>query len=382
MLRIGRSGRVVAVDAARGLALVGMAATHIFPDSRADGSLHPAYDIAAGRAAALFAVLAGVGLALANGGAIPRAGRQLWAGRAGALARAVLLVGLGVWLSGVDSPPLVILSYYALLFVVATFFLGWSARALTIGAAVAAVVTPVASHVLRQYVAPAPIDEPGGSDMVVELFLTGTYPVLTWTTYLLAGLAVGRTDLRRWRSALRLVVLGLLLAVAAKVVSRLLLDAVGGAGRLRGGDGDVDEALQRGLFGTTPRVDWHWLTVSAPHSGTTFDLVHTVGTSLAVLGACVLATRLLRHVLVPLVAAGSMTLTLYTAHVLALADDSPLLLDDRHELWLWHVGVALLVATVWRSLVGRGPLEALAALVDRSARNIVTGRSRAVASRL
>jgi len=58
------STRLAGVDVARGLALLGMAAVHIFPEQSADGGLHPAYVVAAGRASALFAVLAGVGLAL------------------------------------------------------------------------------------------------------------------------------------------------------------------------------------------------------------------------------------------------------------------------------------------------------------------------------
>jgi len=310
MLQIGRADRVLGVDAARGIALIGMAAVHIFPSFRPDGSLHPSYDIAAGRAAALFALLAGVGLALANGGSHPRRGRELWAGRAGAMARAVLLLGLGVWLSGIDSPPLVILSYYALLFAVATLFLGWSHRALAAGAAVAAVATPVASHLLRQYVDPAPVAEPGGADLPVDLFLTGTYPVLTWTTYLLAGLAV-----------------------------------------------------------------------AAPHSGTTFDLAHTIGTSFVVLGICLLVTRVAGRALLPLVSVGSMTLTLYTAHVLSLADGSPFLLAEPRTLWLLQVLVALVMATLWRSAIGRGPLEALAALVDRSARAVVRGEGRVAVRR-
>jgi hypothetical protein len=69
-----------------------------------------------------------------------------------------------------------------------------------------------------------------------------------------------------------------------------------------------------------------------------------------------------------------MTFTLYTAHVLALSSDSPFLLSDRSELWLVHVAVALVVATLWRTTIGRGPLEALAAWLDRRARRLVTPR--------
>jgi len=70
---------------------------------------------------------------------------------------------------------------------------------------------------------------------------------------------------------------------------------------------------------------------------------------------------------------GSMTFTLYSLHVLALAKGSPFLVEDRRTLWLAHVVVALVVASLWRTSVGRGPLEALAAWLDRRARRAVGG---------
>jgi uncharacterized membrane protein len=379
VLRLTPSGRLVGVDVARALALVGMAATHIFPGFEPDGDLHLSHAVASGRASALFAVLAGVGLALASGGARPLVGRELRAARAGVVARAGLLLVVGLLLGEVESPPLVILAYYALLFLVAVPFLGLGARPLAALAVGAAVVTPVASHVLRTPLDPATVEEPGGADLLRDLLLTGTYPVLTWTAYLFAGLAVGRLPLRRWTMALRVLAAGAALAVGARVASGLLLAAVGGSERLEssseGISGSVDDALASGLFGTTPTGDWRWLTVAAPHSGTTFDLGHTTGSAMAVLGACLLAARLLpRLPLLPLAAVGSMTFTLYSLHVLALADDSPLLLDDRARLWWAHVLVALVVATAWRSTLGRGPLEALAAWLDRGARRLARGR--------
>ena len=380
MLRVrgATAGRLTGVDVARCLALIGMAATHIFPSTDPDGSVHLSHTIAAGRASALFAVLAGVSLALATGGRTPPRARALWAARAGVAVRAAALVALGLLLGRVDSPPLVILAYYGLLFVVALPVLGLGARPLLLLAAVAAVLTPVASHLLRQGVDPTPIAEPWGDDLLTELLLTGTYPVLSWTTYLFAGLALGRSDLRRLPSAARLLVAGMAVAVAARALSAVLLDAVGGADRLARTVGsstaEVTRSLGSGFFGTTPREDWRWLVVSAPHSGTTLDLVHTTGSAVAVLGACLLLARLLpRLVVLPFAAAGSMTLTLYTAHVLALADSSPLLTDDRRTLWLAHVVVALVVATVWRTSVGRGPLEALVAWLSGSARRAVAG---------
>lgn len=143
--RLGSGARLLGVDVARSLALIGMMSVHIFAAFRPDGSLHPAYVVAAGRSAALFAVLAGVGLALATGGQQPLVGRHVRAARA-----------------------------------------------------------PILSALVRDHL--TPIGERGGHVVLKELFLTGTYPAFTWTTYLFVGLAICRSDLRRRGLAVALLV--------------------------------------------------------------------------------------------------------------------------------------------------------------------------------
>jgi hypothetical protein len=64
-----------------------------------------------------------------------------------------------------------------------------------------------------------------------------------------------------------------------------------------------------------------------------------------------------------------MTLTLYSAHVLALWRQGPLLIDDTLVLYLAHVVLAALVAWWWRSYIGRGPLEWLSARCERLGRS-------------
>jgi hypothetical protein len=62
-------------------------------------------------------------------------------------------------------------------------------------------------------------------------------------------------------------------------------------------------------------------------------------------------------VLAPLAAAGSMTLTLYTAHIMFM--NSPLDDFDATPGYVVQAVVALLFALAWRQVVGRGPLESL-----------------------
>lgn len=388
--------RMWGVDMARAVALLGMAATHIWPAVTSDGRVHVSHLLASGRAAALFAVLAGVGLSLATGGRRPLHGRELNGARLGVVARAGLLGAVGLCLGTVNSPPAVILPAYAALFVLAVPVLGLRARPLALLAVTFAVLSPVASFLLRRHVPDTTFAdlylhrllEP--ATLARELLLTGFYPALTWMAYLLAGLAVGRLDLRSRRTAVGLLGFGAGAAAVAHLSSALLLGAAGGPGALtrsipagfRFSAYDLPHSLQAGLFGFPPATDARWLLVVAPHSATTFDLVATTGSAFAVLGAMLLLdgavrNRRARLALLPLACVGSMTFTLYSLHVLALHVTGPWVLtgllpeNGPFKVWLVHAAVALVLATLWRTLVGRGPLEALAAWLDRLGRRVV-----------
>ncbi len=368
---LGAGGRLLGVDGARGLALLGMMATHVYPEAALDGGVTVSHAIFSGRSSALFAVLAGVGLALATGGAEPRRGEGLRAARRGVWARAAVITGVGLLLGLWPSGVAVILVNYGVLFVVGTAVLGLPARALLPLAVVWLVGSPAVSHLLRSaapepsLVVPSLRDLLAPVDLVLELVLTGYYPVLTWTGYLLLGLAVGRSRLRRPGTAAVMAVAGAGAAVGVWLVSGSLSERAVAAGAVPGA------ALS--YYGTTPTGSWWWLVLRAPHSGTPFDLVHTAGCAVAVLGAALLLPRWRPAALasIPLVAVGGMTLTLYTAHVLVLPVMG-LFLEPTASYVVQVLGV-LTVATAWwygaqRGVLGRrGPLEQVAAGASRAA---------------
>ena len=372
-----RTGRIVAVDAARAIALVGMFATHILPLHDADNIPTLTGLFADGRSSALFAVLAGVGVALSTGGPRrPTDARAHLAAAAGLVVRGLLVGLLGLWLIGFDSPVAVILPYYGLLFVVAAFLLRLPAPVLAAGAVLSCGLAPVLSQLLRSGLPAGPgpqpelaaLAEPG--QLFVTLALTGYYPVLPWTTYLLAGMAVGRLDLRRGRVALGLLLGGTVAAVAAAVTSGWLLGPRGGATVLGA------EALAERNYGTTPTDSWWWLSIMAPHSGTPFDLAHTTGTALAVLGAMLLLARPAPVVLWVPAAVGAIPLTLYTLHVLLLSRYSGQDEPERVLLGLWvaHVLGAVLLGVVIRALGRRGPLETVVSAAGRVVRRAIDRR--------
>ncbi|MFN8170099.1 MAG: heparan-alpha-glucosaminide N-acetyltransferase domain-containing protein [Candidatus Nanopelagicales bacterium] len=365
------SSRIVGIDLARGLALLGMMATHVLlVDEPETGRLTLVGSVFAGRASALFALLAGVSLAIVTGGTTPYAGRDRARASVSIALRALIIGLLGLGLVELGAPVAVILAYYALLFVLALPFLGLRATPLAVLALAWALLSPVVSLVLRQPLEPGPGEQVGLEIMLTSpgeglsrLLLTGYYPAFTWLAYVLAGLAVGRLDLREKAVALRVLVVGALLAVGSWLVSTALVAVVAAP--------DLGSELRAVLSpwelagivsdregnGTTSVDDWRELLAMVRHSGSPFDLLHTIGSALVVLGLFLLVARsdVVRRLLRPLAAVGSMTLTLYTAHVVVLHLELGTW-DDPGYYWA-QVLAALVLAPLWLMRFRRGPLE-------------------------
>ncbi|MDD7916715.1 heparan-alpha-glucosaminide N-acetyltransferase domain-containing protein [Actinomycetospora callitridis] len=377
----GASGsRVRGIDAARGLALLGMIAVHTLPLSE-NGELTTVGLLAGGTSAALFGLLVGVSVALLTG----RRQVTVGAGTFGTHALRLAVRGLAVGVLGLALGEAalgdvdIILTYYGVLFLLAVPLILLPTRALFALGAALAVVAPITSHLVRTGMPPAELIDPSFTALVTDpagllttLFLTGAYPIWPWLTYLCVGMAVGRCSLATTRTAAVLAASGVALVAAAAAVSHLALVTAGGLGRILADPGlpaeELQTALVEGPNGVTPATSWWWLAVDSAHSSTPLDLARTVGTSLAVLGAMLLLDRALARggssswgrivdaARSPLAAAGSMTLTFYTLHVVVagLAGEAA----APWTLYLVQVVVALAVGLLWQRFVGRGPLEA------------------------
>ncbi|MGF1663963.1 MAG: heparan-alpha-glucosaminide N-acetyltransferase domain-containing protein [Kineosporiaceae bacterium] len=360
--RVGpATARLLGVDAARGIALLGMMVIHIVPSQGETGAIAVAYDVAHGRASALFAVLAGMSLVLADGGARgPVGGYGTMLARAAV--RAVLIGVVGLLLAMAGTPILVILTYYGLLFLLASPLIRLPAAVLAGLALGWAVLGPVVSHAVRsaygleQFLESpsfdALADDPGR--VVTGLLLTGTYPALTWLAYALAGAALGRAALGGG-GLLALAGGGLALAAAALAASTVLVER----GRPALDAASPFTTVDGSFYGTTPTDSWWWLVIARPHSGTPFDMLATIGSSVLVVAIMLLVVRgRTAPAWIWLTAAGSMTLSLYSAHVVmvALGVGEP---APAAQVWLLQAAIVLLAGLAWRALLRRGPLEAL-----------------------
>ncbi|KQY41924.1 heparan-alpha-glucosaminide N-acetyltransferase domain-containing protein [Cellulomonas sp. Root137] len=317
--------RIVGIDVARGLAVLGMMTAHVGPDDH--GPVPPGgfSQLADGRPAALFVVLAGVSLALLSGSSAPVVGTRLVQARVRILVRALLLFALGELLILLATPVVVILPTYGLLFAIGCVALRWSRAALLTAAGVVAVVGPP----LGQGIAASL--EGARPTVLAQITVGHYYPAIVWTAYLLVGLAVGRSDLR----STRLRGVGALVGVGLVVVGH-------------GGSWVAMHVL-----------GWpEALATTEPHSSTTFEVVGNVGVALLVIAGCLVVADRWPRVLAPLAAVGALALTAYTVHIVVIAAlGQGVVYQATLEVWLAFVLTTTALCWLWAVSVGRGPFE-------------------------
>ena len=346
------------MDAARGLALIGMFIAHVAP-AATSADMASLISIADERPRLLFALTAGMGLAFISGGLRPIvAGRN--ALRRQIAIRAVILIVLGLVIA-VTLHPLVfiILDVYGVAFLVMLPLLFLSARAaLGIGVALLAVMPGLAELAsASDLVAELQL---GPFAIVVDWFVSGAYPVVEWVPVMMIGLALVRLDLGSPRVVGFAALVG---AATAAVLLPIVALMPGGVGSPF--EGEVDPA--------------------ASALRTSLEALGNVGVGVVVVAGMLLLTffarasvrRVAGVVLSPIIAMGSMPLSIYTLHLVVLAAsirvENGYYTDDSGELLLGLVVGSMVFAWLWRRFLGRGPLERML--------RWASGRSRADATR-
>jgi len=228
----------------------------------------------------------------------------------------------------------VILDYYGLMFLVLTPLLFLRRWMLT----VVGVIFLVGAPLLGAGQGELDSTQPPLSYFVDFYFLNGSFPVLIWVPFLLAGLVAARSDLTRERTQRAMVGFGTAAAVAGY-----------------------------GAAAVIPGIS------AAAHSGTPAEVVGSGGIAIAIIGGVLWLTAprrnslgdALRGVLWPVGAIGSMALTVYTLQILALAGCVALLRGGGgidYPGWTLLIGMllaSLIGASLWRYFLGKGPLERL-----------------------
>lgn len=401
--------RLVGVDLARAVALLGMLAVHFVgtvQEPPGKGVAGPASwslaGLADGRSMPLFVMLSGIGMSLLLRS---RSGRP-----AAVLGRATVLLLLGLLLTGWTLVD-VILQFYALYMVVGLLANRLRDRAL-LGLAAVLAVGGVAFQIWRtvhpstgsgDFIAPGSPLLAGLESLshpvtlLRGLLFTGGYPLLPDGALFVGGMWIGRRSLTEARAARWLVGTGLLLVAASfavvAVVGQFRTDATNssqaGTGQVAAGqvasgtEAAAPQATREGapdVVGSVPQVTegvpgggdligekpamttyqsvLEVLGDSSPHSHTPVWLLDSLGWAMVVLGLCLGASRWGRW-LQPFARLGAMTLTGYVAHILFLRWGGVAWWADRPTLMAVAVFLVILgFAALWTRFFHYGPVEA------------------------
>lgn len=368
------TGRVIGLDVARGLAVIGMFVAHV-----SAGSDNPVVSrlisAADGRSSILFATLAGLSLAILSGRMWPYSGPDMLAAKTRILTRAACLVVISGILSMMNEMVALILIYYAVWFVLAIPFLRWRPRNLFIAAGCFWLFGPLMYTYGMTVLEKLGLVMYGGeSNFIVTILLTGVYPGVVYMGYVLAGLGIGRLDLSAKKIQATLVLVGSSLALIFYSASDLFLALIPTSTGYDPGS-VADPWSESGGFGWDSSLSWpdpfNVLGMS-PHSNTLFEAFGSGGVALGVIGLCLLGGRILGLVAFPLAAVGSMSLTAYSAHVIAIWNSETLAMRETNTGLGWLVLVTMVACTIWRLTIGRGPLEwILYRLSHRAARSVL-----------
>ncbi|UFS98228.1 DUF418 domain-containing protein [Nocardia huaxiensis] len=374
------TGRLVGIDLARALAVFGMYTVHIGPPLSATSGVGSwVRYLTDGRSSILFATLAGFSLMLIAGRRQPKTGRAGRQAKARIAIRALILIALGTGMA-MAYGDVVILAFYGVYFLLAIPLVRLSAKTLALIAAALALVTPQLGFVLRSVLtepvqrtvdAYDPLEKLSGVG-ILDLLLTGMYPTLTWMPFVIAGMALARPDLAAGAVQARVAALGAGLTVFGYGLSRLLA----GPGALASMAEAEPPASGSGSFG--PGGSASSLLVAGPHSGTTFDIIGSLGVAILVIVGATAAMQYLprlRRLATPLIAVGSMSLTAYVGHFVAQSFvPMPVPgLGEPQRSWLpllVFVLGAMVFATIWSRFFRRGPLEYLLNAATKPAKYI------------
>lgn len=377
----GRPPRILGLDVARGLAILGMAGAHI-GETEAFEWLDPATwtDLVHGRSSILFALLAGVSIALMTGRSVLPERERIPSIRLNLVGRGAVIFLIGLALEMLNTPIAVILTLYGILYVAVIPFLRWRPWQLLLAAAALALLGPALLAFLG-----AVMLQPFGTGIGFVLY--GTYPITVWLALVLGGMALGRMHVERVRTAVIALAVGIVLAVVGY--------GLGGIGQAAGlstpaedsSSSFIDSSFSESSFdGAFPESDGGAVSMPSgwegypqalaasdplgsvlaavfavePHSGGTAEVLGSGGFALAVIALCLLLSRPLRWPLLPLGALGSMPLTAYSAHVVSIVlVGGPGSFFSSNAFWGATAVGLLLVTTLWSMFFGRGPLERL-----------------------
>lgn len=354
------TGRVVGLDMARGLAILGMFTAHMWVSVQGPVSSVMAWSH--GRSAPLFALLAGVSMGIMQQrlsrrfAGSPALSRRFYGEKI--LVRAAFLILLATLLSLINTRILLILDNYGVWMVCALFLAGLSVP-MQLGVIGLLLVAGIPLwHYLNLLFLPPEIGVVLGlNDYQMPTFLIYVLTGLILWRLGWAGVTIRARRLQKYGAVIGLGTAGVIFGVGTAVDSLRL----GRFSQVLFGNDTLS------IANPTPAQFWYQtLIYIAPHTDSVAETVANTAWCVGLTSLLLLAGSTFNRFFSPLAALGSMALTIYTLHVIWHAITFRLFgYPGLIPSLIIMIVVFLLVASLWRLRFGKGPLEAfLARLSD------------------
>ncbi|HDR8156122.1 TPA: hypothetical protein QC057_005215 [Bacillus cereus] len=300
-----KMGRLVALDAVRGLAVIGMFIQHFaLNDMNAS--------IVSGNTTLLFILCGGISYSI-MARRTKEKGLETSRFRSRMLARAVFIDIIGYLLIMLNTHVGVILPAYAALFVLALVLVHRSTRVLIITASALIVVSPPLMIL--------------GESLLSNSFLLrdiggGPMSGIALAPAFVVGMVIGRIDLTKQRPAFLLMCNGLIILIICKLLAIFVLPDLSRSfeGWLISIQGSVSAQPDPNLIwpsNAQPPM-WHTLLWTNAHSASTFQTLTGLGAAFLVLGLVCLVPRRFSIALMPFEKVGRVALTMYAAQFVLL----------------------------------------------------------------
>ncbi len=406
-MRNSSADRLIAFDLLRTFAILGMICSHIGPlTARSIGHWQWLRNVE-GRAARTFAMLLGTSAVFALASRTRKIGVRR--ARVEQIVRGILLFIVGIVMTRYPTGVIIVLAVLGVASIFVIPFVNWPPRRAAWTATFLLVVGPPVSYWLRTHWMKQSFGTrlhilgfPSGRSFnslanfrwfLGDLFITGTYPLITWMPMILIGVALARSDLRSHhvRRTLLTIAIALLLVrfVGVPMIRSLFdLDVKTIAAMKKNIPSEIvlDDARLRGLLtslaiGSTYPLDWRLLFYAGPHSGTWFEMSGVIGIALVALLLCLVAAERFPKTVRILSSPGRLAFTIYVTHILVRyklmehAKFDPGHYPDTAKMLALFLIVTVVLSTLWSVCIGQGPLEWLLRVLSRGPVSLFKRRS-------
>lgn len=347
---VKKSKRLLALDAARGIAVIGMYIQHF--------ALNEWNSFVSGNTMILFMLCSGISYSIMTQGMMER-GIEQGQLRARILARAVFIDLTGYILIMLNGPFAVVLPAYAMIFLLALALIRCRKRTLFIISGILFLLCPpITSLGLSLFADTALLYDIAG----------GPLSALAWAPVFVAGMAVGKMDFEDVGTDVHLIAAGAVILIPFKLIAVYVLPGLRESfmGWLMqfpayAGGISVDE------YAVWPKntwpVPWYMLLTDAPQGGSMFELLIGTGGALILLGVLCILEKKCSRLLKPFCSAGRMSLTLYAVQFVI----AWILLLAGVDIWGSNsegimfgdilIAAAVLIASCLIGKFSNGPLE-------------------------